>query len=85
MRHQAAIQNQEENQGHERNEPQGGDNGYNGNNGRNNTSRPFIQPDDPHMFLEEFSLPPTVVQFVIRRPPIQASNFDLKPVTLQML
>ena len=37
------------------------------------------------MFLEEFALPPTVVQSAIRIPPIQASNFDLKLVTLQML
>ena len=37
------------------------------------------------MFLEEFALPPTVVQSAIRRPPIQANNFELKTVTLQML
>ena len=37
------------------------------------------------MLLEEFALPPTFVQFVIRRPPIQANNFELKVVTLQML
>ena len=37
------------------------------------------------MLLEEFSLPPTVVQSAIRRPPIQANNFELKAVTLQML
>ena len=37
------------------------------------------------MLLEEFSLPPTVVQSAIRRPPIQANNFELKLVTLQML
>ena len=48
----------------------GGDNGYNGNNGRNNAPRPFIQLDDPHMMVEEFALPPTVVQSAIRRPPI---------------
>ena len=35
--------------------------------------------------LEEFSLPPTVVQSAIRRPPIQANNFELKTLTLQML
>ena len=59
MRHQAAMQNQEEqDQGNEWNEPQGG---YNGNNGRNNALGPFIQSNDPHMFLEEFSLPPTFV------------------------
>ena len=37
------------------------------------------------MLLEEFALPPTVVQSAIRRPPIQADNFKLKGVTLQML
>ena len=37
------------------------------------------------MLLEEFALPPTVVQIAIRRPPIQANNFELKSVTLQML
>ena len=47
--------------------------------------KPFIQPDDPFMLLEEFSLPPTVVQTAIQRPPIQANNFELKLVTLQML
>ena len=38
----------------------------------------------PHMLLEEFALPPLVVQSAIRRPPIQANNFELKGVTLQM-
>ena len=37
------------------------------------------------MLLEEFALLPTVVQSAIRRPPIQANNFELKIVTLQML
>ena len=37
------------------------------------------------MLLEEFTLPPTVVQSAIRRPPIQANNFELNDVTLQML
>ena len=37
------------------------------------------------MLLEEFALPPTVVQSAIRRPPIQANNFELKLMTLQML
>ena len=37
------------------------------------------------MLLEEFALPLTVVQSAIRRPPIQANNFELKTVTLQML
>ena len=69
-------------QGQEQNEPH---RGHNGNNGRNQVPRPFIQPDDPFMLLEEFSLPPIVVQTAIRRPPIQANNFELKSVTLQML
>ena len=59
--------------------------GRNGNNGRNQAPRQFIQPDDPFMLLEEFALPPIVVQTAIRRPPIQANNFELKLVTLQML
>ena len=37
------------------------------------------------MLLEEFTLPPTIVQSTIRRPPIQANNFELKTATLQML
>ena len=37
------------------------------------------------MLLEEFSLPPTVVQSAIQRSPIQANNFELKTVTMQML
>ena len=37
------------------------------------------------MLLEEFALPPTIVQTTIRRPPIQTNNFELKSVTLQML
>ena len=44
-----------------------------------------MQPDNPHMLLEEFALPHTVVQSAIRPPPIQANNFELKGVTLQML
>ena len=47
--------------------------------------RPFIQPNDPFMLLEEFALPLMVVQYAIQRPPIQANNFKLKTVTLQML
>ena len=77
------MQNQEEqDQVHEWNEPQGG---HNGNNGRNNAPRPFIHLDDLHRMLEEFALPPTVVHSAIRRPPIQANNFELKSVILQML
>ena len=79
----AIMQNNvEQDHGQEKNEPQGG---HNGNNGRNQAPRPFIQPDDPFMLLEEFALPPKVVQTAIRRPPIQANNFELKSVTLQML
>ena len=37
------------------------------------------------MLLEEFSLQPTVVQSAIRPPPMQANNFDLKGVMMQML
>ena len=80
MRNLAVMQDQEEkDQGHERNEPQGG---QNGNNGRNNACRPFIQPDDPDMLLDEFALPLTIVQSSIQRPPIQANNLKLKIVTL---
>ena len=64
----ATMQNNEEqDQGQDQNEPQ---RGHNGNNGRNYMPGPFIQPDDLFMLLEEFALPPTVVQSAIRRPPI---------------
>ena len=77
------MQNQEdEGQFQERNEPQVDQNGQNY---RDQATRSFVQPNNPHMLLEEFALPPTVVQSAIRRPPIQANNFDLKGVTLQML
>ena len=56
-----------------------------GNKGNNNVRRPVVQPDDPYMLLEEFALPPTVIQSEIRRPPIQANNFELKAVALQLL
>ena len=79
----ATMQNNEEQDlSLEQNEPK---NGRNGNNDRNQAPRPFIQLDDPFMFLEEFALPPTVVQTAIRRRPIQANNFELKSVTLQIL
>ena len=74
--------NEDQNLDVERNEPR---RGRNGNNRRNQAPRPFIQPDDPFMLLDEFVLPPTVVQTAIRRPPIQANNFKLKSVTVQML
>ena len=57
----------------------------NGQNHRNQATRSFVQPDDPHMLLEEFALLHTIVQLAIRRPPIQMNNFELKGVTLQML
>ena len=83
IRNLAIMENTEEqNLGIEQNEPQ---RGRNGNNGRNQAPRPFIQPDDPFMLLEEFALPSTAVQTAIRRPPIQANNFELKSVTLQIL
>ena len=56
-----------------------------GNRGNNNTRRKVVQPDDQDMLLEEFSLPPMVIQSVVCRPPIQANNFELKVVTLQLL
>ena len=59
----AIIQNNEEHDlGHEQNEPQ---RDRNGNNGRNHAPRPFIQPNDPFMLLEEFALQSTVVQTAI--------------------
>ena len=77
------MQNNEEHDlGHEKNEPQ---RDRNGNNCRNHAPKPFIQPDDPFMLLEEFTLPPIVVQTAIRRPHIQENNFELKSVILQML
>ena len=83
IRNLAIMENTEEqNLGIEQNEPQ---RGRNWNNGRTHAPKPFIQPDDPFMSLEEFALSPTVVQTAIRRPPIQANNFELKSVTLQML
>ena len=57
----------------------------NGKNYRDHATRSFVKPDNPYMLLEEFALPPTVVQPAIRRAPIQANNFELKGVTLQML
>ena len=74
--------NEERNLNIEQNEPQ---RSRNGNNGRNQAPRPFIQPNDPSMLLDVFVLPPTVVQTAIRRPPIQANNFELKSVMVQML
>ena len=63
QRNLATMQNNEgRNQDEEQNEPQGG---HNGNNGRNHAPRPFIQSDDLFMLLEEFALPPTIVQSAI--------------------
>ena len=79
----AIMQNNvEKDHGQEQNEPQGG---HNGNNGRNQAPRLYIQPDDQFMFLEEFALQPIVVQTIIRRPPIQENNSELKSVSLLML
>ena len=79
----AIVQNQEgQDQVQEQNESQ---RGHNGNNGRNYAPKLFIHPNDPFMLLKEFALSPTVVQSAIRRPPIQANNFKLKTITLQML
>ena len=59
--HQRNLATMQNNEGHdqdqEQNDPQGG---HNGNNGRNHAPQPFIQPNDPFMFLEEFALPPTI-------------------------
>ena len=74
--------NEERNLNIEQNEPR---RSRNGNNGRNQAPRPFIQPNDPSMLLDVFVLPPIVVQTAIRRPPIQANNFELKSVMVQML
>ena len=83
IRNQIVMENTEEQDfGIEQTKPQ---RSRNGNHGRNQAPRPFIQPDDPFMLLDEFMLPPTVVQTAIRRPPIQANNFELKSVTVQML
>ena len=57
----------------------------NGHNYRDQATGSFVQPDNLHMLLEEFALLPTVVQSAIRQPPIQANNFELKGVNLQML
>ena len=59
--------NEEQDTNIKQNEPH---RGRNGSNERNQAPRPFIQPDDPFMLLEEFALLPTVVQTAIRRPPI---------------
>ena len=77
------MHNQEdEGQFQERNEPRVDQNGQNY---RDQATRLFVQPNNPHILLEEFALPPTVVQSAIRWPPIQANNFEMNVVTLQML
>ena len=76
IRNPIVMENTEEQEfGVEQTEPQ---RSRNGNHGRNQAPRPFIQPNDPFMLLDEFVLPPTVVQTAIRQPPIQANNFELK-------
>ena len=83
QRNLATMQNNEGcNQDQEQNDPQGG---HNGNSGRIHTPMTFIQPDDLFILVEEFASPHTVVQSTIQRPPIQANNFELKAVTLQVL
>ena len=63
QRNLVVMQNNEgQDQGQEQNEPQGG---RNGNNDRNYALKPVIQLDDPFMLLEDFTLPPTVVQSTI--------------------
>ena len=53
------MQNQEDKgQFQERNEPRVDQNGHNY---RDQAIGSFVQPDNPHMLLEEFALPPTVV------------------------
>ena len=53
------MQNQEdEGQFQERNEPQVDQNGQNY---RDQATRPYVQPDNLHMLLKEFALPPPVV------------------------
>ena len=73
---------EDEGQFQEMNEPHVDQNEHNY---RDQTTRSFVHLDNPHMLLEEFTLPPTVVQSSIRQQPIQANNFELKGVTLQML
>ena len=53
--------------------------------GNNNVRHPVVQPNDPNILLKEFALPPTVIKSVIHKLPIQANNFELKAVTLQLL
>ena len=54
------MQNKEdEGQFQERNEPQVDQNGQNH---KDQATRSFVQPDNLHMLLEEFALPPTIVQ-----------------------
>ena len=63
IREPTAMENTEEQEfGVEQNEPQ---RSRNGNHGRSQAPRQFIQPDDPYMLLDEFVLPPTVVQTAI--------------------
>ena len=53
----------------------------------NNNNIPLNNPPvvNQPMALRDYALPPTGVQSVIRRPAIQAINFELKPVMLQMI
>ena len=72
IRNPIIIENTEEqNLGIEQTEPQ---RGRNRNHGRNQAPRPFIQLDDPFMLLDEFVLPPTVVQTAIMSRPRSRSD-----------
>ena len=72
----------DEGQIHDRDEPHEEQNIHNH---RNPATTPLVQLDNPYMLLEDFALPPSVVQSAIRRLPIQANKFELKGVTLKML
>ena len=56
---------------HDRDEPQVEQYGQNH---RNQATTPFVQPNNPHILLKEFALPPIVVQSAIQRPPRQAKT-----------
>ena len=77
MQHQVDVR-----QIHDRDEPHVEQNRHNH---RTQATTLFVQLDNPYMLLVEFALPPIIVQSAIRRPPIQANNFELNGVTLQML
>ena len=55
------------------------------NEANNHEHQPIYQLDDPQMLLDNFALPLTAMQLVIWRQPIQANNFELKSILLQLL